>query len=209
MKNPEPLCFNIDEKIEESVQAAYKLFFSGKIFIYPTDTIYGIGCNPEIKIAVQRITDIKGRDEYKKFIFLISDLENLLNFAEVTTQKQLAFLKLIWPGPVSVILNLNSRAKKLLDQEEAAFRIPRNIFCQKLLKKIKLPLISTSVNRSGQEPLNNPEAIKKEFYDVDAIFYSEQKSLPAASTIIDLRCEKPVLVREGAINFVELFEKFK
>jgi L-threonylcarbamoyladenylate synthase len=140
---------------------------------------------------------------------LISDLENLLNFAEVTSQKQLAFLKLIWPGPVSVILNLNSRAKKLLDQEEAAFRIPRNIFCQKLLKKIKLPLISTSVNRSGQEPLNNPEAIKKEFYEVDAIFYSEQKSLPAASTIIDLRCEKPVLVREGAINFVELFEKFK
>jgi len=209
MNNPGPHCFNIDEKIEESVQASYKLFFSGNIFIYPTDTIYGIGCNPEIKNAVQRITGIKGRHEYKKFIWLISDLENLLNFAEVTSQKQIAFLKLIWPGPVSVILNLNKKVKKLFEQETAAFRIPGNTFCQKLLKKIKLPLISTSVNRSGQEPLNNPEEIKKEFSEVDAIFYSEQKSLPVSSTIIDLRYEQPVLVREGAINFVELFDKFK
>jgi len=90
-----------------------------------------------------------------------------------------------------------------------AFRIPNNKFCIKLLENIKMPLISTSVNYSGQEPLNSPDIIIQEFgKEVDAVFYSEKKSYFIASTIIDLSSEKPLLVREGKIKFEEIIKHY-
>jgi L-threonylcarbamoyladenylate synthase len=201
--------YNIDEQFDNSIIAASELFFSGKIFIYPTDTIYGIGGNPFNNNSVKRINDIKGREKAKQFIWLISDIENLLNYIEIDFEIQLEFLKKIWPGPVSVILKLNSRSKELVGYETAAIRIPDNIFCKKLLNEISLPLISTSVNKSGQKILNDIKEIKDVFNeDADALFYSNKKIMHIASTIIDLKREKPVLIREGAVKFVELLDKF-
>lgn len=199
---------NIDENFDEAIQLACDLFFSGKIFIYPTDTIYGMGCNPKIRTAVQRIIDIKGREESKYFIWLISDIESMLNYASIEFDNQLELLEKIWPGPVSIILNLNNRARELFFQDSAAFRVPDSNFCTKLLQEIKLPLISTSVNKSNEIPMNNPVEIINEFKDVDAVFYSDKETLSVTSTIIDFRYEKPVLVREGAIKFVEFLAKF-
>ncbi len=71
-----------------------------------------------------------------------------------------------------------------------------------------MPLISTSVNRTGNEPLNDPSLIIQEFSnEVDAIFYSEKKSYFEASTLIDLTTDEPKLIREGKIKFVELMKK--
>jgi len=201
--------YNIGEQFDNSIIAASELFFAGKIFIYPTDTIYGIGGNPFNASSVKGINGIKGREEAKQFIWLISDIENLLNYIEIDFEIKLDFLKKIWPGPVSVILKLNSRSKELVGYDTAAFRIPDNIFCSKLLNEISLPLISTSVNRSGQDILNDINEIKDVFTEyVDALFYSKKKIMPVASTIIDLRGENPELIREGGIKFVELLDKF-
>jgi tRNA A37 threonylcarbamoyladenosine synthetase subunit TsaC/SUA5/YrdC len=72
-----------------------------------------------------------------------------------------------------------------------------------------MPLISTSVNRSGKNALNDYKKIEQEFSKaVDALFYSKIKNIPLASTIIDLKREKPALIREGTIKFVELLDKF-
>jgi tRNA A37 threonylcarbamoyladenosine synthetase subunit TsaC/SUA5/YrdC len=71
-----------------------------------------------------------------------------------------------------------------------------------------MPIVSTSVNRTGSEPMNDPSLIIQEFAnEVDAIFYSENKSFFEASTLIDLSKDNPVLVREGKIKFVELMKK--
>ena len=71
-----------------------------------------------------------------------------------------------------------------------------------------MPLVSTSVNRTGSEPLNDPSLITQEFSsDVDAIFYSDKKSFFEASTLIDLTGDEPKLVREGRIKFVDLMKK--
>ena len=73
-----------------------------------------------------------------------------------------------------------------------------------------MPLISTSVNHLGQEPLNSPDMIMQEFgQEVDAVFYSEKKSYFVASTLIDLSSEKPVLIREGKIKFKEILRIFE
>lgn len=200
---------NIDEHPESSLTLAVGLYQSGRIFIYPTDTIYGIGGNPFDEKVVKRIAAIKGRNEKKQFVWLLSDFENLLNYVDVTFENHIDFLQRIWPGPVSVVLNLNDRTKNIIDFKTIAVRIPDNNFCQKLLTEIKQPLISTSVNRSGQAPSNQIEKIAKDFSsDVDAIIYLSDPAQQFSSTIIDLTTEQPKLIREGSIKFVELLKNF-
>lgn len=198
---------NINENPEEALILAAGLFHSGKIFIYPTDTIYGIGGNPFNPDVVKRISEIKGRDEKKQFIWLISDLENLLNYVEIINESYFEFLEKIWPAPVSVILKLNERTSKIVNQNTVAVRIPDNDFCLKLLKEISRPLISTSVNRSGEVPFTQPEVIIDKFLnEIDAILFHTESADEKSSTIIDLTANKPKLIREGSIKFVELLQ---
>ena len=200
---------NIEGNPESALILAAELFHSGKIFIYPTDTIYGIGGNPFDENVVKRIADIKGRDEKKQFIWLISDFENLMNYVDVIFETHLDFLQKIWPAPVTVILNLNERTKEIINQDTIAVRIPKNDFCLKLLGEISRPLISTSVNRSGEDPLNQIDQIVNNFsQDVDVIFIKSETSEKKSSTIIDLTSKQPKLIREGSIKFVELLQNF-
>lgn len=202
------LLMNIDDRFDESVNLASELFLKGSIFIYPTDTIYGFGGNPFNDTAIKKIGKVKGKDNWRRYIFLISDLEMLKNYAYINSEKYLDFLLSIWPNPVSAILKLNEKYQELLHSETGAFRIPNHRFCKSLINEIKMPLVSTSVNRTGKEPLNHPSQIIQEFAnEVDAIFYSEKKSFFEASTLIDLTKNEPVLVREGRIKFVELLKK--
>lgn len=198
---------NIDENPESAIILAADLFHSGKIFIYPTDTIYGIGGNPFDENVVRRIADIKGRNENKQYIWLMSDFENLMNYVEIVSEIYLDFLQKIWPAPVTVILNLNERTKEITNQDTIAVRIPQNDFCLKLLKEISRPLISTSVNRTGENPLNEIDQIVNNFLpDVDAIVFYSGTTEKKSSTIIDLTSKQPKLVREGSIKFVELLQ---
>jgi L-threonylcarbamoyladenylate synthase len=200
---------NIEENLDSALVLAMNLYHSGNIFIYPTDTIYGIGGNPFDQKVVKKISGIKGRDEKKQFIWLVYNFENLLNYVEIIYENHLDFLQAIWPGPVSVVLNLNERINKLTNLETVAVRIPANNFCEILLGEIKQPLISTSVNRSGQTPVNQLEEFTSKFADeVDAIFFNSAPISNISSTIIDLTSDQPKLIREGSIKFVELLKKF-
>ena len=202
------LLINIDERFEESISIACELFLKGSIFIYPTDTIYGFGGNPFNEMAIKKISEVKGKINWRRYIFLISDIEILKNYADIDSEKYLDFLLSIWPNPVSVILKLNKKYQELLQAETGAFRIPNHRFCHKLISELKMPLVSTSVNRTGNEPMNDSSMIILEFSnEVDAIFYSNKKSYFEASTLIDLSKDEPVLVREGRIKFVELIKK--
>jgi len=207
-KKKNSLLINIDERFEESINIARELFLKGSIFIYPTDTIYGFGGNPFNETAIKKISEVKGKINWRRYIFLISDIELLKNYADIDSEKYLDFLISIWPNPVSVILNLNKKYQELLQAETGAFRIPNHRFCYKLISDLKMPLVSTSVNRTGNEPMYDSSMIIQEFSnEVDAIFYSEKKSYFEASTLIDLSKDEPVLVREGRIKFVELMKK--
>lgn len=201
---------NIDTDMDKAVKTAKKIFLEGGVFIYPTDTIYGIGANPFNEEAVKRLNEIKGREIGKMYILLINNIENLLKYVDLVSENHLDFLISLWPNPVSVILNLNSKINSVLKRDTAAFRIPNHRFCLKILSEINMPLISTSVNRSNQTPLLEASMIIDEFIsEVDAIFYSEKKSFFESSTIIELRTTKPVLIREGKMKFDELLNKYE
>ena len=209
MPNDQKKIINANDSPEAALILAAELFHSGKIFIYPTDTIYGIGGNPFDEKVVTRISDIKGRNEKKQFIWLLSDFESLMNYADIIYETHFDFLQKVWPAPVTVILNLNERAKAITNQDTVAVRIPQNEFCLKLLKEISRPLISTSVNRSGENPLNRIDQIVNNYLqEVDAIFFITESTEHKSSTIIDLTSKQPKLVREGSIKFVELLKYF-
>lgn len=207
--NPKNI-LDIDEQPERSIDLVVNLYQSGKIFIYPTDTIYGIGGNPFDENVVNRITEIKGRNQKKQYIWLLSNLDSVLNYAELDSVRYYNFLQKIWPGPVTVILNLNERTKQITTFETIAFRVPDNDFCQRLLGEIKQPLISTSANLSNRKSLVDDKDIIENFSDfVDAIFFTTETTSKLSSTIIDLTTEEPKLIREGSIKFIELLENLK
>ena len=206
--NNETILMNIDGKFDESIKLAQELFLKGSIFIYPTDTIYGFGGNPFNEEVIKKISDVKGKTNWRRYIFLISNIDTLKNYVHINSEKHLDFLLSIWPNPVSVILKLNKHYQEILKMETGAFRIPNHRFCLKLLSELKMPLISTSVNRTGSEPLNDPSMIIQEFSnEIDAIFYSESKSFVEASTLIDLSSDEPKCIREGRIKFVDLIKE--
>jgi L-threonylcarbamoyladenylate synthase len=200
---------NIDENLDKAVQKAKKLYLEGSIFIHPTDTIYGFAANPFNDEAVKKIDEIKQRESDKKYILLISSIDCLLKYAELTSEKHLDFLISIWPNPVSVVLRLNKKTSEILKTKTAAFRIPNHRFCIKLLSAVNMPIVSTSVNRSNREPFTDPFLIQEEFgSEVDTIFYSEKKSFCESSTLINLSAGNLSLIREGKIKFDDLLKKF-
>lgn len=201
---------NIDEKFDEAVGQAKKLYLEGGVFAYPTDTIYGFGGNPFNDSAIDMISEIKKREHGKNYLMLIGSMEYLLKYVDVTSERHLDFLVSIWPNPVSVVLKLKPESEKILNMETAAFRIPNHRFCLKLLSELKMPLISTSVNRRDEKPMTEYSVIKEEFSsEIDAIFYTSKKSFYEASTLIDLSGSEPALLREGRMKFKDLMEKYR
>ncbi len=201
---------NIDTNFDEAVRQAERLFLEGSVFIYPTDTIYGFGANPFNEESIKKIDEIKRRPRGKMYIMLVNNIEVLMKYIEIKSEKHLDFLLSIWPNPVSVVLPLNSKTGEILKEETAAFRIPNHRFCQKLIGNLQMPLVSTSVNRSSNPPLVEPALIAEEFAaEVGAIFYTDKKCYYEASTLIELSDSVPVLLREGKIKFKDLMEKFE
>lgn len=199
----------IEDNCDEAVQKAKKYFYEGKVFIYPTDTIYGLGANPFNDEAVKRISTIKKRNERKDYILLIGSLEQLLNYTEIENERLLDLLNELWPNPVSVVLKLNSKTTAILNKENAAFRIPRNRFCIKILEAIKMPLVTTSVNKSGQPPFVDPSQIIDNYSEeVDAIFYSIKQIQITSSTLVDMTGSEPVVLRQGKFQIDNLIKKF-
>ena len=199
---------NIDKNIDEAVQKAKRLYLEGTIFIHPTDTVYGFAANPFNEDAVRKIDEIKKRHSEKKYILLINNIDNLLTYTDIHSEKHQDFLLSVWPNPVSVVLKLNKKTARILGMETAAFRIPNNRFCLKFLDAVNMPVISTSVNRSNEKPLFDPSLIRDEFgSEVDTIFYTNKKLIHEYSTIIDLSNNKLSLIREGKIKFDDLIKK--
>jgi len=199
----------VENDLENSILKAKKIYLEGGVFVYPTDTIYGFGANPFNEEAVEKVNEIKGRVDEKGYILFVDSIDTLTKYVELNSEKYLDFLLSIWPNPVSVVLKLNHNTSGILNTNTAAFRIPNHRFCQKLTSELQMPLISTSVNRSGLPPINHPEMIKQEFeMEVMGIFYSNKKCYEKASTVVDLTGQKLILQREGKIKFDELLKKF-
>lgn len=125
---------------------------NGGIILYPTDTIWGIGCDATQKQAIQKIIDLKGRSPEKNFILLCKDVEMISQYVETIPQKALELIKES-TSPLTIIYPKakNLPIEMLSNDGTIGIRIPNHPYCQEILKELNRPLVSTSANISGEK----------------------------------------------------------
>ncbi len=128
----------------------------GEIVIYPTDTIYGIGCISTNEKTVIDIFKIKNRPMENPMLVLVDCIEMARNYAKIS-DKQEEYLKTVWPGPVTVILEDNEKLPGVLsfNKKTVAMRLPDNDFLVRIIGALDVPLVSTSVNKTGEKHLTD------------------------------------------------------
>ncbi len=183
------------------ISQAAKILRDGGIIVYPTDTVYGIGCSVFDTAAIERIYRIKGTDRLKPFSFICSDLGHISEYARVSNPA-FRFMKHLIPGPYTFILpasRLKQLPKSIMSKRKTVgIRVPDNKISLALIKELGHPVLSASATNGSGEILNDPQAIKQKYEkSVDLILDGGMSSLEL-STVIDLTDDKPVILREGA-----------
>ena len=189
-----------DKAIEKIAQIIEK----GGIVIFPTDTVYGIGCNPYNKNAVKKIYKIKSRTKLKSLPVLAYSLDIVKEIALIDefTEK---IIEKYWPGPLTLILELtDQKLKKSLNLEnKIAIRIPDSKCTLKLLEKCKL-LVGTSANISGNSSYTNPNDCIKNIKNYDIFLNGGTITSKGESTIIEIENEEIKIIREGALKIEDI-----
>lgn len=178
-----------DEKLKEEVRKACEVLKNGGIILYPTDTIWGIGCDATNELAVKRIYELKHREDNKAMLVLLDDVGKLASYVEVP---DVAYELLeVNDKPMTIIYpNAKNLAKNLIAQDRTiGIRITSEAFTKALLYRFRKPIVSTSANISGEPSpkcfVEISDAVKSAVdYVVD--FRQEETSNPAPSSIIKL-----------------------
>lgn len=172
----------------------------GNVVIFPTDTVYGLGCLINDQEAIDKIYQIKARTNRKELAILCGNLEAVKEIA-VLNEKALKLANAFWPGALTMILPSSLNYFKQSNKKTVGVRIPNHQFALSLIEK-NGPLKTTSVNKSGEAPLANLKTIKKEFKEVVDFIYqtNEKEILNRASTTIDLTRDEIVFLREGTLS---------
>ena len=191
----------------QGIEMAVETIQNGGIVVFPTDTVYGVGCDPFNAQAVNRIYKIKNRDVSKSVPLLgfsQIDLEKIAFFDERTIKISRNF----WPGPLTLLLKLkDKKLKKSLNlKEKIALRIPKNDCLLSILEKSRL-LVGTSANLSGENPFTDPQECKKNFSGYDLFVDGGIISSQGESTVLEVNEELKIL-REGVISKEEVLNLF-
>lgn len=142
----------MEEDLKYEIDAAVAALRAGDIILYPTDTVWGLGCDATRDDAVQRIFDLKQRDDAKSVIILVSDLDMLAKYVREIPQMALQLLE-INDKPMTIIYpeGIGLSSKVIAEDGSVAIRIPQNDFCVNMIRRFGKPIVSTSANISGED----------------------------------------------------------
>jgi tRNA threonylcarbamoyl adenosine modification protein (Sua5/YciO/YrdC/YwlC family) len=182
-----------------SIKAAADVLLAGGLLIYPTDSVYGLGCDLLNKNAVEKIYQNKGNDKRKMMSFICPDLKGISEYAYVPNAAY-KVMKHLLPGPYTFILTATKQVPKILleKRKTVGIRVPDNATCQALLAEFGRPIISTSARMPDQQFLSDPDEIAKTFEHIGDLFLDSGPGGLEPSTIIDFTQGDPVVVRQGA-----------
>lgn len=183
------------------MQDIVSIIKKGGIGVIATDTLYGVVGSAFLPEAVERIYDVKGRDENKPFIVLVSSIVDLKKFGIKLTEKHRVFLKNVWPGKVSVILPCTSKKFEYLHRgtKSLAFRMPDKKDLIELLKKTG-PLVAPSANPQGMPPATTATGAKNYFKKSVDFYVSEGRKEGEPSVIISLVKKEPEIIRGSLLK---------
>ena len=189
---------------EKGIEKTWQVIKKGGIVIFPTDTVYGIGCNPYNINAVKKIYEIKSREKIKSLPVLAYSLDIVkeITCIDSFTEK---IIKKYWPGPLTLILKLTDKKlkKSLKLDKKIAVRIPDSKCTLKLLEKCRL-LVGTSANISGNSSYTNPNECIKNIKNYDIFLNGGTITSKGESTIIEIENEKIKMIREGALKIKDI-----
>ena len=178
-----------------SIEEARKALRNGKLLIYPTDTVWGMGCDPSNQEAVDKLFELKGKKQNGMSV-MFSEKKHIYDTCN-TNKKAKKIIEEFLPGPVTLILKSKKKfAKGVMRNGNLGVRIPLNKTSLKLTKE--LPIITTSVNLHGDEIAKNLDEAKLIFGN-NCIYLDGEKPKGIESTIINLTNDEPEITRIGAL----------
>ena len=191
---------------KKGIKSACEIINQGGVVIFPTDTTYGIGCDPYNKESIEKIYKIKQRDRSKPFPVLVYSreiAEKIVCFDELS----LKLTKRFWPGPLTLVLS--SHDKKLKNalgvSNKIAIRVPNHQCTLELLKNCSF-LVGTSANISGESSCTDPKDCLRNIENYDVFVDGGLIASKGESTIIEIENENARIIREGALKKEEILQ---
>jgi tRNA threonylcarbamoyl adenosine modification protein (Sua5/YciO/YrdC/YwlC family) len=180
----------------------------GGVIIYPTDTIYGLGCDIRQPKAIERICRIKQIDPAKaKLSFICNDLSDLSKYTKSISTPLYRILKSYLPGPYTFILPASREVPKILKSKKdtIGLRIPENLIAQTIVRELGFPILSTSLPGEMVEEYTDPDLMHRNFEKLVDIVVDGGVGGMVPSTIIDCTGSEPELIRQGLGEWAEAF----
>jgi len=186
---------------EKEIAKIVKVLQDGGLIIYPTDTVYGLGCDITNNKALERVAKIKGiKLDKANFSFVCSDLSNISDYVKQIDTSTFKILKRSLPGPYTFILPGNNNLPKAFkNKTTVGIRVPDNAIALEIVKQLGNPIISTSIYDDDEvvEYSTDPELIFEKWQNLVDVVIDGGYGDNTPSTIIDLSRPEPVVVREG------------
>jgi tRNA threonylcarbamoyl adenosine modification protein (Sua5/YciO/YrdC/YwlC family) len=192
------LSINPDHPEPRKIRRAVDALEAGGVIAYPTDTVYGLGCDLTSKHAVERLYSIKGMDRSHPLAFVCPDLSDIARYAIVDNQVY-RVLRRFLPGPYTFILEATRDVPKLVQmrRKHVGIRVPACEATRALVRELGRPIISTTAARPGEDPYVDPHEIDATFRGLAMVLDAGAGGL-VPTTVIDLTKVPPEIVREGA-----------
>ncbi len=180
------------------IRKAVEVLKDGGVIIYPTDTVYGLGCDLSNKRGIERIYEIKKRNKKQPLSFVCSDLKHISQYARVTDYAYKTMKRLL-PGPYTFILEASRLVPKIImpKRPTSGIRVPDNEICLALIRELGQPIISTSVKTQTGEDLGNPAIIDEHFGRIVDLIIDGGVIDPQPSSVISLVDDTVEVLRVG------------
>ncbi|MCJ7662736.1 MAG: L-threonylcarbamoyladenylate synthase [Desulfobacterales bacterium] len=189
--NPENPQLRLIRKVVDALK-------EGGVIAYPTDTIYGLGCDLYQKDAIERVHHLKKHSKHKRLSIICADLKDISNYAHVPDYAYRIMRSLI-PGPYTFILEATKLVPKIMltNQKTVGIRVPDNNISLALVKELEHPIITTSVIRPDESLYSDPEEIDQMFGKAVDLVIDGGTIVAAHSSIVDLTDDYPRVLRSG------------
>ena len=197
---------NPDHPEPRKIRRAVEALEAGEVIAYPTDTVYGLGCDLFNKKAVDRLYAIKRMDRSHQLAFICPDLGNIARYAIVENQHYRVLRRML-PGPYCFILEATREVPKLVQSKRktVGIRIPDHEVIRAITRELGRPVISTTAQFQGEEPHVDPREIDMAFHGLGLVVDGGGGGV-VLTTVVDLTRVPPVIVREGAGSIEALMQ---
>ncbi len=198
-----PKSLSLFSDYDSALEAAKAAISADGLVIYPTDTLYGLGCNALSQKAVDKIYALKKREAGKPLSIIVADFPMLLEYCTVSSAQE-RILHALLPGPYTFILPLRKKLP-VSPSLSIGIRVPEHMFMRQVAKELKMPIVSTSANVSGQKGASELRELDAGVASAAGLIIDGGKcNYAQGSTIIDLIGMK--VVRKGAVREGDKFE---